>query len=301
LLDRALAATGGWSPNAGYGISFSASLDGNWRKRVIGAVAYKTNWKLLKLHGSVNWLVPYTGVRLDSLEYSSIAPRSKEVFLYWQTTLRYKTHRGRWRGGYAPTCYAYYPPNLPGRYFRPQDIAAPKGHALLSITPLTIYAALKEPNDSGVPSSPLLITPVRQKAYAVHGGTIQSLWAQTEVAIKNAARLVIIGYSFPETDTRAIGLIRKAMKSATMGAIEIVAPDADQIVARLKRNLGESDKVLPRTMTFVDYVFTVLSGTAPSRMIEAVNVSPEVKAWLERVYVMHAAALRKHTSSRRKS
>lgn len=115
LLDRALASTGGWSPNSGYGIDFTASLDGNWRKRVIGSVAYKTKWKLLKLHGSVNWLVPYTGVRLDTLEYSSIAPCSKQVFLYWQSMSRYKTHRGRWRGGYAPTCYAYYPPNLPGR------------------------------------------------------------------------------------------------------------------------------------------------------------------------------------------
>jgi hypothetical protein len=301
LLDRALVATGGWSPNGGYGLSFAASLDGEWRKRVAGAVGHKTYWKLLKLHGSVNWLVPHTGVKLDTLEYTSIGPSSKKVFLYWQTTLPYQTHRGRWRGGYAPTCYGYYPPNLPVQYFRPQHIAVPKGHVLLSVTPISVYAALKEPNDPGVPSSPLLITPVRQKAYASYGRTIGSLWSQAEAAIKNAARLVIAGYSFPETDTRAVGLLRKAIESGAMASVEVVAPDADEIVARLKENIGESDKLHARPMTLADYVFGVLGGTAPIRMIEAAETSPEVKAWLQRVLLLYAAGLRRQKSPRKKT
>jgi voltage-gated potassium channel Kch len=169
------------------------------------------------------------------------------------------------------------------------------------MTPITIYSALKEPNDSGVPSSPLLITPVRQKAYAVHGGTIQSLWSQTEIALNNAARLVIIGYSFPETDTRPIELIRKAVKSRTMAAVEVVAPDADQIVARLKGTIGESDKLQAHPMTFVDYIFKVLGSTASAKMTEALAVSPEVRSWLERVYVMHATAIRRQKASRKTS
>src|SRR5258708_39807804 len=60
LLDRALASTGGWSPEDGYGLHFSAVLDGAWRKRLIANAAFKTDRRLLKLRGSTNWLVPDT-------------------------------------------------------------------------------------------------------------------------------------------------------------------------------------------------------------------------------------------------
>lgn len=117
LLDRALTDSGGWTPQDGYGVSFASVLEGTWKKKISGKPQYKTNWKLLKLHGSVNWLVPYLGVNFQSLKYVSIVPESDRVFLYWHSSLPYPTHHGRWRGGYAPTCYGYYPPNIPGRLF----------------------------------------------------------------------------------------------------------------------------------------------------------------------------------------
>src|SRR6266852_7314852 len=61
--------------------------------------SFITNWKLLKLHGSTNWLVPYLGVDFQRLDYFAIVPKSDRVFLYWQSSLPYLTHNGRWRGG----------------------------------------------------------------------------------------------------------------------------------------------------------------------------------------------------------
>jgi hypothetical protein len=69
LLDRALVDTGGWSPNEGYGLQFSSVLDGTWKQEIDGTLNFKTNWKLLKLHGSTNWIVPYTHVNLETFEY----------------------------------------------------------------------------------------------------------------------------------------------------------------------------------------------------------------------------------------
>jgi len=96
LLDRALTDAGGWTPNNGYGFSFSSILDSTWKPAIEPSPVFSTEWKLLKLHGSTNWLVPYTGFRLDTFDYEPIFSVSDKVFLFWQSTLGYETHRGRW-------------------------------------------------------------------------------------------------------------------------------------------------------------------------------------------------------------
>ena len=198
LLDRALTDSGGWTPQDGYGVSFASVLEGTWKKKISGKPQYKTNWKLLKLHGSVNWLVPYLGVNFQSLKYVSIVPESDRVFLYWHSSLPYPTHHGRWRGGYAPTCYGYYPPNIPGRLFNRAEISAGPGRVFVSHT-LRLFSPFAESSDPGVPSSPLLITPVRQKKYEMYASTIGSLWKQAAENLQTADRIVIVGYSFPPT------------------------------------------------------------------------------------------------------
>jgi hypothetical protein len=87
LLDRALADSGGWTPQDGYGVTFASILDSGWRKKMHGKPQYNTKWKLLKLHGSTNWLVPYLAVKFDDIEYTSIVPGSDRVFLYWNSSL----------------------------------------------------------------------------------------------------------------------------------------------------------------------------------------------------------------------
>jgi hypothetical protein len=67
LLDRALADSGGWSPNEGYGIKFAATFDSSWRARVQGQRQFQTNWKLIKLHGSAKGYLPRpSGLRLTT-------------------------------------------------------------------------------------------------------------------------------------------------------------------------------------------------------------------------------------------
>lgn len=55
ILDRALAETGKWHPDDGYLVNFEQLLDREWRppRKV------KSEWSLLKLHGSTNWFGPY--------------------------------------------------------------------------------------------------------------------------------------------------------------------------------------------------------------------------------------------------
>jgi hypothetical protein len=55
LLDRVLWESGSWSPVDGYGIEFQGVYDDGW-----GAQPNQPRKaRLLKLHGSTNWLIPY--------------------------------------------------------------------------------------------------------------------------------------------------------------------------------------------------------------------------------------------------
>jgi len=44
------------------------------------------------------------------------------------TPLPYATHKNRWTGGYVPTSYCYYPPNIPGEFFEQAQLAPEPGH-----------------------------------------------------------------------------------------------------------------------------------------------------------------------------
>ena len=59
LLDRALMDSGCWNPTTGYGLNFRAVLDGTWKDSMEAGTRHCCDWKLLKLHGSTNWLVSY--------------------------------------------------------------------------------------------------------------------------------------------------------------------------------------------------------------------------------------------------
>ncbi len=281
LLDRALTDSGGWTPQDGYGVSFTSVLEGTWKKRISGKPQYKTNWKLLKLHGSANWLVPYLGINFHSLKYVSIVPKSDRVFLYWHSSLPYPTHHGRWRGGYAPTCYGYYPPNIPGKLFNRAEISAGTGRVFVSHT-LRLFSPFAESSDPGVPSSPLLITPVRQKKYEMYASTIGSLWKQAAENLQTADRIVIVGYSFPPTDVRALGLVRAAL-SKRRGDIEleVVAPGVKEILGRIGDDtLSMAKTVTPFDMKFEQYLEHV-GSRIPAMMREAAAQTKEVQDWLK--------------------
>lgn len=292
LLDRALADTGGWTPNDGYGISFSRALDSTWKQSVEASRAFDTNWKLLKLHGSTNWLVPYTFVHLDTFDYVSSVPKSDNVFLYWQSTLPYATHKGRWRGGYAITCYCYYPPNIPGDAFQ-QGHLSPEPDRMWVQGGLTgIFSPFGEPTNHGIPSSPLLITPVRQKKYDMYQSKVDSLWRQSAGLLEAADRIVIIGYSFPPTDIRPMDLLRNTLKLRTGEiSVEIVAPDANDIVSRIgNQHLSNAKSVTIHTLKFEEYL-QVLWNDVPELMKRAALKNNDVKAWLDRIYAFEQVGM----------
>lgn len=285
LLDRALLDTGGWNPNSGYGLKFRAVFDGRWKDSMEGESVFSSNWKLLKLHGSTNWLVPHMGVHFETLEYTSSVPGASDVFLYWHSSLPYATYKNRWKGGYVPTTYCYYPPNIPGAFFTHAQLSPKPGHTFVRFTH-RFLSPFEEGDSEGVPSSPVLITPVRQKKYDVYSSTFQSLWAQAVKSLEEARRVVIVGYSFPPTDTRALDLFRSLL--AVRGSeisVEIVAPGVADISKRVGEDyLGKAKSVKLHDMKLEEYV-GLLSEAMPSLMLNAAKEDADVRSWLERIYV----------------
>jgi hypothetical protein len=287
LLDRALVDTGGWSPNDGYGLRFASALDSTWKPAVEGNAEFSTNWKLLKLHGSTNWLVPLMHVNFQTFEHVSSVPQSDRIFLYWQSGLPYGTHKARWRGGYVSTCYCYYPPNIPGRYFKEPEISAEPGHVFLRFMPKGVFAPFDEPDCDGIPASAVLITPVRQKKYDLYQTAINSLWTQSMDLLMTSDKVVILGYSFPSTDTRALELLGNAL-AARPGAIavEVVAPDASAIVSRIgEARLSNAKTVTAHNLKFEEYL-GILARNVPALMKKAAADYEEVREWAERIYAL---------------
>lgn len=284
LLDKALAMSGAWNPNDGYGVCFSAVFDGCWRKAVASAPVLPSNWRLLKLHGSTNWLVPYTGVHLESLQVESIAGEGDEVFLFWHASLPYETHRGRWRGGYGPTCYGYYPPNLPKEGLSAKGILLGEGKHHASASYKRIFAPFDEPVMHGVPSSPLIITPVRQKKYEDYAGTIEKLWGLAERALSEADRIVLIGYSFPQTDTQTLSLLQNALsKRENQIELVIVDPSASMIQERIgDKYIAKAKGVSIYEQKFEDYV-SALRQEVPS-LVKAISAREKTFAeWVQKL------------------
>jgi hypothetical protein len=150
-----------------------------------------------------------------------------------------------------------------------------------------IFTPFREPSGNGIPSSPLLITPIRQKRYDMYQSSIESLWQQSADAMKTVERVVIIGYSFPPTDTRPLELLRNVLSSRKGHiSVEIVAPSAQDIVSRIAKGyLSKAKSVIAHSVTFENYLQTLWKD-APKLMKRAAAKHSEVKAWLERIYML---------------
>jgi hypothetical protein len=232
--------------------------------------------------------VPYAGYQPMSLEFQRTVPKSDLIFLYWHSTMPFATHQGRWIGGYAPTCYGYYPPHIPGKVFPPQHLSAGPGRTFVKVTQTGVVSPFAEPNVSGVPSSPLLITPIRQKRYTDYEASIQKLWSEAEKLVHQADRIVVIGYSFPKTDVRATNLLTAALSKRKQKIdLEIVAPDADQIASRLgPHSLKAAKSVSLYPMRFEDYVHLLHLERAPLLMMQAAKTDIKIREWLGRLFAL---------------
>jgi hypothetical protein len=243
LLDKCLVSAGNWSPDDGYGVSFLKLYDNGWRDPKPNALEPK----LLKLHGSTNWLVPYITWRLDTGERCMVSPADNKsaTTLDWDyqfdpiakgagiklhigngpwtskpipqppdrfalpicmidSSVYYPCYKDRWRTGYRPFSY-FFPPDHP---------------------------------ETNVPLMPLIVAPVLFKMYDEFAYVLEPLWRAAERELQLADRIVIIGYSFPTTDERAIDLLRSAAARSEQPMVEVVNPHPERIADLLTSLVG---------------------------------------------------------------
>lgn len=223
LMDRALEAQTPWTIERGYGITPRRIFDYGWRDPIPADTDVAVGPRLLKLHGSTNWLTAYPTMESGQFELTHrLDPATVHVFRH--AAGPYACFAGRYMPGYVPFSYGYYPPNLdaPGR-------EAPPGHVLIRARTKGLRPEGTS-SDDGLVSMPLIIPPVREKTYELYGGLFGELWNAAEDGLAQADEIIVIGYSFPRTDVRSRALFTNAfMRRRTMPKVTIIDPAPERI------------------------------------------------------------------------
>ncbi len=213
ILDRALSSTGRWFPDDGYCVAFDGLLDVWWRKPVDSTSAYK----LLKLHGSTNWFGPYVTRHLQTGRRDWVATPAT-VARHWclvDGSKWFATYKDRWRPGYTP--YSY--------FFAPNDPIA------------------------DLPLMPVIIPPKEEKAFGEYASIFQPVWETARQELKDADRLIIIGYSFPVTDDHAYSLLDAFVSGRSRKLIEVVEPHPEEVKKRIVEQIGRKADVMVHRQT----------------------------------------------------
>lgn len=195
---------------------------------------------LIKLHGSTNWLTAHPVTDGKDKILTSHALSADAYAIYEHSEGPFACFAGRYRGGFQPFSYGYYPPNLefPGR-------AAPEGHMIISMRPRVPWREEGEASDAGLPSIPLIIPPVKKKSYEFFGSLFSSLWKTAEDVLAQADDIVVIGYSFPATDIQSEILFRRAFsRRSSMPNVSILDPAPERAAQRFRDDLGIDDEHL---------------------------------------------------------
>lgn len=233
LMDRALEQVTEWKADWGYGMVPYGVFDRGWRNADPpprdGDVP-----RLLKLHGSTNWLTAYPTRETGEFRLShTLAPEL--VGVVTRADHEYACYAGRFMAGYEPFSYGYYPPNLldiPG-------ISAPKGHLYVRSRPKFPWVPEGTAPDGGLVSMPLIIPPVKAKDYRLFGELFTELWKQAQDLLSDVDEIVIIGYSFPRTDLRSHELfVRAFMNRTTIPRVIIIDPAPERIAELMKMEFG---------------------------------------------------------------
>jgi hypothetical protein len=97
----------------------------------------------------------------------------------------------------------------------------------------------------------------------MYASTIGSIWDQAAENRADARRIVIIGYSFPRTDTRALTLLKDSL-SRRPGeiSVELIAPDATAIVSRIDESVLSLAKNFTPVATAIHFGPAVKIGAA---------------------------------------
>jgi hypothetical protein len=86
---------------------------------------------------------------------------------------------------------------------------------------------------------PLIIPPVRRKTYAMFGSLFRELWLKAEDLLAAADEVIVIGYSFPETDVQSTDLFRTAFRRRRdLPRITILDPKPDRAAEKFRTDFG---------------------------------------------------------------
>ncbi|GGK85675.1 hypothetical protein [Deinococcus radiotolerans] len=251
MLDRALSATGQWHVDDGYGVQFKKIYRDGWTN----PQSLNSKNSLLKLHGSTNWLMPYRTFHLALHERNfaniGVDPKDRILYAYESTKSPYETWEGRYKGGYEPFSYYYYPPNIP--------IDTPKvsGRSLVSINAmphLKEYGKVSL-NPEMQEAMPLIIPPIQNKEYGILGGILDDIWYKAGKSIITCDEVIFIGYSFPVTDVRSWKMMDDALKFRERPLkITIVNPYPGDLKDRLEERYGDMIEVSVQYMGFTEFI-----------------------------------------------
>lgn len=257
LMDRALKEATNWNCDTGYYVKPLSVYRDKWMNTNSKSIQMP---KLLKLHGSSNWLTSYV-IFENGKEIPMQALSADNFFVYESTQNPYSTYAGRYMDGYKPFSYGYYPPNL-----QIEGREVPEGFVRIAIRPQNPLMGEGLSDDSGIVSMPLIIPPVRDKKYNFYGNLFTNLWEEAEKQIIEADKIFVIGYSFPKTDLRSSELFKKAFLSRiTMPEVIIINPAPEPIEERFVYDLGiTSDKLI----TIKDYFNSGIIKNAIANIIK---------------------------------
>lgn len=252
LMDRALQEVKGWAVDYGYGIEPNLIYKNGWcepdKNKIPG-------FQILKLHGSTNWL---TGYPLDLSRGLSLGhdldPSS--VFIYEYTNDPYITYSSRYMPGYQPFSYGYYPPNLLGV----PGVKAGEGRTFTFAKFNYPWMPKGEGKETGIPSMPLIIPPVKHKQYSLFGDLFSTIWSKAENALTESENIVVIGYSFPQTDIRSKSLFLQAFtKRKSLPVVTIIDPYPENVVQKFIYEFGIPETKIKVYKNFLDENFPIES------------------------------------------
>lgn len=257
LLDRVLYESKKWFIEDGYNLKFKGIFRDGWKQ---GDYTQKSKVNLLKLHGSTNWLMPYYSIDfykgIRTFANKTIDESQHPIYCFHYYTKPYETYKNRSFNThkYSPFSYYYYPPNIP---IEPDSKANSKKYykLLLGMYPdmpnygqFDIQPEIKE-------SMPFIIPPVKHKNYGLVDGLINNIWEKAESCISKCDELYIIGYSFPQTDTRAWELLENAFaKRNTYPKVVIVDPYPNSIAERFAKKFENLSDVSIFPITFDTFI-----------------------------------------------
>lgn len=110
--------------------------------------------------------------------------------------------------------------------------------------PLIRWAPTDEAGASDHPPGrePFLVPPDANKSHYYDNPILRELWAQARSALKEATRVILIGYSLPATDTTFAGLLADAI-SAPKASVKVVDRDPSPVIDRLRSHGIEATPV----------------------------------------------------------